>query len=1136
MKRIGVILGSVLLVLYILFLIIPFIVSPILNSYNSQISSILSDVSGINVNLKNVSLITTPKLTVGIKIGSIDSEIPSGGKLLVADDVSAKISLLPLILRKIELDSICVNNLNLDLKFRQDGHLLLEEYLPKPDPDSDSTSQSSQALPFGFKLSNNLPNIIVNKYQINLINMLSKDVYSLKGSNNSVSDFVFNKKVKLALLGSFDINSKEMISFDIKLSNKLMPNTDFNDLIFTNNSVQNQEVNNNAQFFNVLPILNAIKSLGITSNVYANINTAGSFKDPEVYGNLNVSNLSFIVNGKYLPKSYIKLLAKRNKFFLDTNLYSSDNELTTVNGEFSGNANTKLKVKSNTDLNSLVGIVNSFASAFGINDLKTLSANGKIDANFDLIASKKKINSSGYLKLPLGNINYKLYGVSIDNINADVDFNNQLNVKNISFNIFGQPLKIYGTVQQDSNTDLHVVAENLLVKGLLVAAGQASLLKDNNFDSGTLSLNASLKGKFVALKPNLNLFINNLKIKNIPSTTTLVLPSAKFALTPDTKSFKGNFIIENFQLINPFAKVTLPTAEIYINEKDIQIVESYFLFNNSRVNYGGVITDYLSNKLKLDIKAEGSVFANDISSMLPKELKVSAMGKLPVSASVKGDLTSQVLNLKINADKTNFVNLLDIDLLKGKNTLINLSARIIDDAIKLSDTGIFVNSVQNPIVSVGGSINNLSSNQLLNLHLSIPKTVSMPIPTLQNSNMTLRGNLNIGGSASNPILKGVVTLPDISIPDMAFKIANTVINLNGPLLKGNGTVQKIQLGGIIAENLAAEILLKNYSVLYLNNILGDAFGGKISGNISYNLLNGNIGVNATGSNMNALKTLEGVAGIKNALSGVLGFNVSITTSGYTDVDIIKNLKGNINFKISDGKFLNVGRFDSLLYAENILGNAILKTLVTSVTDLPIIQNTAEFKYIDGAISLLNGWANLQYIKTSGPLMAYFINGKYNILNATTNVIILGRLEDKVVMVLGPLGELSVDTLTSFIPKFGTLTSFLVRSFTSDPNNERVSDIPQLSSGSKTYKDFKVVFNGGIDSKSAVKSFKWLSKGDTSAIDLKQELKDVSTGIKNSIDGVKQEFIDSKNILKNSIQESKQQFNDAKNELKKMFSF
>ena len=104
MKRIGVILGSVLLVLYILFLIIPFIVSPILNSYNSQISSILSDVSGINVNLKNVSLITTPKLTVGIKIGSIDSEIPSGGKLLVADNVSAKISLLPLILRKIELE------------------------------------------------------------------------------------------------------------------------------------------------------------------------------------------------------------------------------------------------------------------------------------------------------------------------------------------------------------------------------------------------------------------------------------------------------------------------------------------------------------------------------------------------------------------------------------------------------------------------------------------------------------------------------------------------------------------------------------------------------------------------------------------------------------------------------------------------------------------------------------------------------------------------------------------------------------------------------------------------------------------------------------------------------------------------
>ncbi len=1133
MKRLCVILGAVLGGLYLLFLILPLIISPVLNSYSPQISTLISESTGFGVKLEKIAIITTPKLTVGLKVGTVECKILSGDNLVDAKNVRAKLSLIPLLARRIEADIVSVDSVNLDLKFRQDGHLLLEEYLPVPDPDLEP--QPTQPLPLGFKLSNKLPNIIVKNYNVNLIDMYNGNRYSINGPKVSISNFVLDKSIKLLLLGQFDINDKKQFAYNVKLDNNLMPNLNLNELVFA--PVENtSKTNGETQFFNVLPILSALKNTSLSADLNADIVTKGTLNAPELYGHLNINDLTLKSAGKLLPKSYIKILANKQKIHLNSNLYSNDNELTTLVANFKKGSKLDLSLKSNANIGSLVKIINSIATAFGVNDLKTLSAYGVIDADFNLSATKKKVKSHGHLNLPNGSIAYKLYNLSINNINANVTFNNDLNIKNISFDILGQPLKIYGTIKNNSDTDLNIVADKLLVKGLLLAAGQVQLLKDNNFESGTVSLLASLKGKLVQLQPSLNLSLDNLKIKNKPSGTTLVLPSTKFDLVPDGKKFRGDLLVKNLQLLNPMAKITVPNAEVQIGDKDINIIDSYLLFNNSRIDFKGSITNYVSDKLKIDFTADGFILANDINSLLPKELRGTAIGKLPLKASIKGGLASQIIDFNVSADQNNYVTLLDIAALKGRKTLLNMSARIVDDSVKLSNTGLFVDSLNNPLLSLDGSVNNLSKSQNLNLRLVVPKSVSMAIPGMNKSNISLRGNVDILGSVNNPIMKGLINIPDISIEDMALKISNTVLNLNGPILKGSGTVQKLQSAGIIAENIAAELLLKNYSVLYLNNILGDAFGGKISGNVSYNIMNGKITANVSGSNMNALKTVEGAAGIKNALSGNLGFKADISTFGATDIDIMKNLKGNVTFNISDGKFLNVGRFDNLLYAENILGNAILKTLVTSVTDLPIIQNTAEFKTIEGAITLDNGWANLDFIKTSGPLMAYYITGKFNLLNGTTNVVILGRIENKVVSVLGPLGELSVDTLTSFIPKFGALTSMLVHSFTLDPANEKIENIPPLSSNALGYKDFKVVYNGGVDSKSAVKSFKWLSKGDTSAIDLKQEFSNVTSGIKNSFDGAKQELQNTKDAFKNSIEESKKQFNDAKQELKNLFSF
>ena len=109
-------------------------------------------------------------------------------------------------------------------------------------------------------------------------------------------------------------------------------------------------------------------------------------------------------------------------------------------------------------------------------------------------------------------------------------------------------------------------------------------------------------------------------------------------------------------------------------------------------------------------------------------------------------------------------------------------------------------------------------------------------------------------------------------------------------------------------------------------------------------------------------------------------------------------------------------------------------------------------------------------------MSMYITGRYNLLNNSANLIILGRLSDDVVRILGPLGELSMDKMLSYIPKVGAITSSLINQLTTSPEYENTSLIPPLTpQTSLPTKDFKVVINGEIGNQSSVKSFKWLSR-------------------------------------------------------------
>ena len=1053
LKYTGITIGIILAGLYALFLIAPVFLNGIANSYSGTIEKAVEDACGLKLKLGNIKVLTTPKLTAGGSVESIELSLPTGETFFTADNIQAKLSLLPILARRVEIDMVGADNINANLKIKKDGKFLLEDYLVQSEKDenSDMTEKSViTSLPFGFKLSNHLPNIIVTNYNISFIDIPTDKTYSIYGNNISISDFILNKKIKLAADGKIMLQDKEQFSYNINLLNRVMPDIDLNELIY---SPQTQPVEKApSQMINIIDVFKAIHNNQLTADLAADIKTKGTFEDIHFDGTANISNIGVAVDGRKLPASNIDLTFRGNDIDMYTKLYTADKELTELIGNFKTGKHPKidLNCKSNAQFKSILDMIDSIAKSFGYDDFDTLTAAGGIDADFSLKSDLKKVESSGYLKIPSASIVYKLYNIAVNNIKADIDFaNSMIDIKNLGFTVLNQPLSVRGTITQDAVADLSMSANKLQLKGLLLALGQVALLKDNQINNGTISANIFVKGRLDKITPKINVNVDNIDIKNIPSNTCVKAPKSVLDIQTDGKTASGKISVANAKIVNPVATVSVPSVNLSLGEKDIHIDSAYLLYNNARIDISGKISDYLTQNLNLDISA--------------KDTKSSGAAYLK------------------------------------------------------------------------GSVNDLYSSQKLNLNLNIPDNISFEIPGLKNSTMTVNGNLDITGNLINPYLNGGIAVPSVKIPDMLLTMDNMRVNLNGPIVKGSGTLKKFVSGGIVAENLSSDFNLTN-NVFYLKNLKGDAFDGKVDGNISYNISNGHIGVDFKGSGMNAEKAIAGAAGLKNALSGKLNFNAKVTLHGATDKEMMQNLKGSATFDISDGTLGNIGRFENMLFAQNLQSNSIIKAAVNSVSSLPIIKNTAEFKTINGNLTFANGWATLNPITTSGPSMAYYITGRYNLLNATANLTVLGRISAEVVSLLGPLGDLSVTKLTSYIPKFGALTGNLINALTSDPKKEKISSIPALSSGNANYKDFKVTFNGGVESRSSVKSFKWLSTCDTSAIEkktVKEQVQETKQAVKDAVQQKVDAYNTKKQEQKEQAQEAKQQMKDAVEGLKNL---
>ena len=1016
------------------------ILNIVIDKYTPQIAGEINKATGLSSGLEELRIVTTPKLTAGLKVKKFELYTPQKEPGLIANNFQVKMSLLPILTKNIRIDVVKLDNADITLKLDSKGELDIIQYFPQSEENSNQDMPKTPSyLPFGLKLSNHLPDFHIGSYKVTFTD--GKENYFISGGKTDITDFIINKSIKVKGGGKFVLRDREQFEYDIKLFNKIMPDIDLNELVF--NPQKNDTENKDTQPVDILSILRGLYDYNVSMNAAIDLKTTKESLD----GIVKADNIS-VIN---LTPSNANLIFKGNSIDIVSNLYTAKNEVSKINGKITTGKNPfiDMSFKSDAEISNVLEIVKKIALIFNIKDLQTLTANGKINADFNIKSDTKKVNSSGFLKIPAAKLYYGLYKIGIDNINADINLeNNNINIKNVGFSVLGQPLKLYGSVSQDAVSDLHLTANKLNLKGLIIALGQAAIMKENPIYSGNVSMDIIIKGKLDKINPLIKVDIDNIDLKNIPLDIRIKAPSTHVNITSDGKVFSGNAQSSNISLVNPALGVTIPNLKANIYENAIEITQTPVTIEKIKTSVSGKITDYLTEKIGLNFVSTGDI----------------------------------------------------------KSTLT-------------------------------GDIN--TTKQTLNLVYSTTDLSTIIIPMFDKSKMSFKGKINITGNMLNPVISGNAHVPSISIPEIPVEMKNMDVKLNGTILHGSASLSEFSSGGIKAENCSSDFELKGVD-FYLNNLKGFAFGGKINGNIIYNMSNAKTTVDFHGSGLDAERAAEGATGIKKALTGTLSFNTKLNLTVLDYNEMMKSMKGNLDFNIKNGAFGTIGRFESLLNASNLLNNYILKNTVSAISNATGLASTGTFDNIEGTMSLSDGWANLNYIKSAGKSLCYYVTGKYNLINGTTNINILGRLDAAMVAKLGPIGELSADKLLGYIPKFGNATANILNLITTNPAGEKVDLIPPLTNGSTNYKDFKVVFNGGIESKNSIKSFKWLSKPDLSEMESKsvtETVKDiksaVTTDVKQNIDNVNEMINTNKQLIKDTSQAIKDTKEQYKNLLKSL---
>ena len=290
---------------------------------------------------------------------------------------------------------------------------------------------------------------------------------------------------------------------------------------------------------------------------------------------------------------------------------------------------------------------------------------------------------------------------------------------------------------------------------------------------------------------------------------------------------------------------------------------------------------------------------------------------------------------------------------------------------------------------------------------------------------------------------------------------NSIITNNFKLKADN-----IKLRNIHATDFEANTSISEKGIFDVKNFNFNIAQGVLNGKFSYNLKSNDMGINLKVDSIDANDITWALFDLNNQIYGDLTGDVNLACNGIDFNHCMETLSGNTIFNVKDGKMPKLGSLEYLLKAGNLLKGGLTGVSINSVIDLIAPSKTGEFSDIFGAIRIKDGIARNIEITTKGKDLSLFISGTYNFATSIADMEVLGLLSRNISTMLGPIGNISINTLFNVIPGVDLSKDSLVL--------ERINKIPGIELSSKEFRKFIAEIKGNINGEDYVTSFKWIN--------------------------------------------------------------
>lgn len=370
----------------------------------------------------------------------------------------------------------------------------------------------------------------------------------------------------------------------------------------------------------------------------------------------------------------------------------------------------------------------------------------------------------------------------------------------------------------------------------------------------------------------------------------------------------------------------------------------------------------------------------------------------------------------------------DINIISTRDD-IEVAARgtLFDSDIEINAN--IANKVTYPIVISNAKI----TSDTFNMDKILSSTTKMTIENYQNNNLSLPKDFD----TDNIIIKD----GKISAKNIIYK-------------------------GLSSQDATADFSFNN-SIFDFKNINFTIAGGSVSGFTKMNFKNNTTEADLSAENVDSTIVSEAFFNMKNQVYGKMNGSILLHAQGKTEEERLKNLAGNIDFNINDGKIPKLGSLEYLLKAGNLIKGGITGLTINSVIDIINPIRTGHFDSIIGSMNIKDGSVNDIKVYSQGDNLSLYLSGSYNLIDSTAKMVVLGKLSKKIPTILGPIGNTSFNSLLNGIPGIN------LSDISNAKLNEDVHKIPGLRFSNDDYRLFQANIDGNINGFSYVTSFKWI---------------------------------------------------------------